>query len=218
MMNEGWYQTVDASSPLTQGDMIFDCPLLGWADVGQGSAPNGQVEGALERLATAFREDVVAMTQACDLEHRKVAYVVLCPHVSLSTFRRIWHEWMTARGQNASEKAWKRTCEDIADGYVWNQAFLNRSEQAGATAEIRVVDFHDIFTVPRSFLEALLQERQSPRLRLLPPYREHLSQAFARFFMRVGHARFDELPSEASRSRKPKPSCRTLLHHPLRVA
>jgi hypothetical protein len=24
------------------------------------------------------------------------------------------------------------------------------------------------------------------RLRLLPPYREHLSQAFARFFMRVG--------------------------------
>ena len=24
------------------------------------------------------------------------------------------------------------------------------------------------------------------RLRLLPPYREHLSQSFARFFMRVG--------------------------------
>jgi hypothetical protein len=45
---------------------------------------------------------------------------------------------------------------------------------------------HDIFTVPRSFLEALLQEQQLPRLRLLPPYREHLSQAFARFFMRVG--------------------------------
>ena len=69
---------------------------------------------------------------------------------------------------------------------MWNQAFLNRSEHAGLAAEIRVVDFHDIFTVPRSFLEAVLQERQLPRLRLLPPYREHLSQAFARFFMRVG--------------------------------
>jgi len=28
--------------------------------------------------------------------------------------------------------------------------------------------------------------KQGNRLRLLPPYREHLAQAFARFFMRVG--------------------------------
>lgn len=186
MMNEGWYDTVDPSSPLTQGDVIFDCPLLGWGSVGQPSAESTQVQGTLEELVSAFREDVVVMTQACDLEHRKVENVVLCPHVSLSTFRRIWEEWMTARGHNPSEKAWKRSCEDIASGYVWNQAFLNRSEQPGLATEIRVVDFHDIFTVPRSFLEALLQERKLPRLRLLPPYREHLSQAFARFFMRVG--------------------------------
>ncbi len=31
-----------------------------------------------------------------------------------------------------------------------------------------------------------LAVRRSPRPRLLPPYREHLAQAFARFFMRVG--------------------------------
>jgi len=93
---------------------------------------------------------------------------------------------MTARKQNPSEKAWKRACDDIANGYVWNQTFLNRSGQGELASEIRVVDFHDVFTVPRSFLEMLLKGRQSPRLRLLPPYREHLSQAFARFFMRVG--------------------------------
>jgi len=29
-------------------------------------------------------------------------------------------------------------------------------------------------------------KQKDQRLRLLPPYREHLSQAFARFFMRVG--------------------------------
>jgi hypothetical protein len=43
-----------------------------------------------------------------------------------------------------------------------------------------------VFTVPRMFLESLLRQRAAPRLRLLPPYREYLSQAFARFFMRVG--------------------------------
>jgi len=49
-----------------------------------------------------------------------------------------------------------------------------------------LVDFHEIFTVPRAFLESLIKQRGKIRFRLLPPYREHLSQAFARFFMRVG--------------------------------
>jgi hypothetical protein len=43
-----------------------------------------------------------------------------------------------------------------------------------------------VYSVPRGFLESLLNQRMQSRLRLLPPYREHLSQAFARFFMRVG--------------------------------
>jgi len=63
---------------------------------------------------------------------------------------------------------------------------VNSSAIDGHAMEHRVVDFHAIYTVPRDFLESLLKERQKPRLRLLPPYREHLSQAFARFFMREG--------------------------------
>jgi hypothetical protein len=43
-----------------------------------------------------------------------------------------------------SEKAGKRTCEDIAAGYVWNQTFLDRSAHPGLTTEVRVVDFHDV--------------------------------------------------------------------------
>jgi len=39
-----------------------------------------------------------------------------------------------------------------------------------------------------------LAQRGEPRLRLRPPYREHLSQAFARFFMRVG------LPTDIKRT------------------
>jgi len=84
---------------------------------------------------------------------------------------------------------WRGTlanCEDIAAGYVWNQTFLDGFEHPVAGIEIRVVDFHDVFTVPREFSEAILSQRNVPRLRLLPPYREYLSQAFARFFMRVG--------------------------------
>jgi hypothetical protein len=185
-MNDGWYQVIEPGASLNQGDVIFDCPLLGWSTPAPRPSSSLAEQAILTRLASAFREDVIVMTQACDLEHRKVENVVVCPHVTLSVFQGIWQEWMTARGQNASAKAWKRACEDIANGYVWNQAFLNRFEHSELATDIRVVDFHDIFTLPRTFLESLLIERQLPRLRLLPPYREHLSQAFARFFMRVG--------------------------------
>ncbi len=51
----------------------------------------------------------------------------------------------------------------------------------------------EVFTLPRPVLESLLKARGVSRPQLLPPYREHLSQAFARFFMRVG------LPSPVTR-------------------
>jgi len=41
------------------------------------------------------------------------------------------------------------------------------------------------YHVSIDFLIDLIKKKDK-RLRLLPPYREHLSQAFARFFMRVG--------------------------------
>ena len=48
-----------------------------------------------------------------------------------------------------------------------------------------VVDFRSVFSVPINYLSAKAKS-QEKRLRLKPPFREHLSQAFARFFMRVG--------------------------------
>jgi hypothetical protein len=185
MMSEHWYEVVPAETSLTQGDLISDCPILNWSRQNpvEVSAPAG-VEN-LRQLITPFVADVVVMTQACDLEHGKVANVVLCPHLSLTGYRTLWENSMKQAGHNPTEKSWRRVCDDIANGYVWNQAFLNRRNEE-PTLDIRVVDFHELYTLPRSFLESVSQQRGKERLRLRPPYREHLSQAFARFFMRVG--------------------------------
>lgn len=56
----------------------------------------------------------------------------------------------------------------------------------GFEHEIQIVDFRTVFSVPFGFLTELARRRPNKRLRLRSPYREHLSQAFARFFMRVG--------------------------------
>ena len=130
--------------------------------------------------------DVVVMTQACDLEEGKVVNVTLCAHSPLAEWKRSWRDSMKAKSQVPTDKAWRGQCEDIKNGYVWNLSMLNAGGIEDIQLEHRIVDFHEVFTVPREFLESLLRERDERRLRLLPPYREHLSQAFARFYMRVG--------------------------------
>lgn len=54
-----------------------------------------------------------------------------------------------------------------------------------AIREIRIVDIRRIFSLPVGFVRKEA-EGVDARLRLLPPYRAHLAQAFARFFMRIG--------------------------------
>jgi len=150
-MADAWYELVDASIALTQGDLISDCPVLAWKastlDV-RGGSESEVLQSGIDAIST----DVVVMTQ----------------------------------GQNPTEKAWKAHCNDICNGFVWNLTMLNGCRIGESSIDNRITYFHEVFTVPRSFLESLLVQRNRARFRLLPPYREHLSQAFARFFMRVG--------------------------------
>lgn len=48
-----------------------------------------------------------------------------------------------------------------------------------------IVQFDHPIVLPKTVIQNYFL-RQPKRLRLLPPYREHLAQAFARSFMRVG--------------------------------
>lgn len=184
-MSNDWYRVVDSTAELTQGDLIFECPLIGW-----GSDPlltGKSIEKEVLKAATkAIAADVVVMTQACDLEQKKVRNVILCLHSSLEDYKKVWESTMRKRGQEPTTKSWNSHYEDIPDGFMWNLSILNSANCNGIIISPRVVDFHEVYSVPRPFLESLLRQRGEPRLQLLSPYREHLSQAFARFFMRIG--------------------------------
>jgi hypothetical protein len=185
-MSSVWYEVVNPGVGLTQGDIILECPLLRWAI---GDAVDAEPESSEERLyrsATAFKADVVVMTQACDLEQGKVADVVLCPCCTLSTYKKAWETAERAKSQNPTQRAWSVLCRDIKDGFIWNLFLMNCMREGDLACEHQIVDFHAIHTAPKVFLDAMLMERGAKRLRLLSPYREHLSQSFARYFMRVG--------------------------------
>lgn len=184
-MTSTWYETIEADVSLTQGDLVFDCPIITWSSSGFELGEN-QESQVLQRMSVAISADVVVMTQACDLMHEKVSNVIVCPHTSLTEYKASYEEEMKKQNQNLTVKAWRSHCNDISDGFVWNLSMLNKGDEGQISIEHRIVDFRDVYTVPGEFLKSLLTQRSKPRLRLLPPYREHLSQAFARFFMRVG--------------------------------
>jgi hypothetical protein len=91
---------------------------------------------------------------------------------------------MIASGQNPTPKAWENESKQLRNGLIWHKSLLNSDKNL--KLDHRVVDFYDVFTLPVTFLEQWLKRKNKDRPRLRPPYREHLSQAFARFYMRVG--------------------------------
>jgi hypothetical protein len=193
-MTEQWFALVGHDVPLTQGDIIVDCPLLKWKSPKNEVEPpdsvaQGESVDRLFRHAAGIRADVVVMTQACDLEHGKVSDVVLCPCLPLSKYKSLWETAERARNQNPTAKAWKRFCEEITDGSIWNLFMMDSVPEGELSSEHRIVDFHSVNTVPRAFLEGLLAERGIKRLRLLPPYREHLSQFLREVLYAGGLAR-----------------------------
>ncbi len=148
----------------------------------EGAKEEETLKGAVE----AIKANVIVMTQACDLEQAKVEQIILCPHLDIDEYKKLWEEKRTEDGVGIGGKAWKSEYNDITDGYVWHLAMLNNEMDLEVTMNHRIVDFHYIYSAPRTFLESLLEQRKKTRLRMMPPYREYVSQAFARYFMRIG--------------------------------
>mgnify|MGYP001573667107 CR=1 FL=1 len=168
MTNYPWYELVEGSS-LLQGDFLDKCPII--APHGLYTPSSGEAQ-EVETITTEY--DVVVMSQSCDIEHGKLDLVLVCPHWSLE-------EW---EQKNPSFKS-PKTREPLRRGNLPGYHLLNKCDLAGIERNYRVVDFRSVYSLPLNFLKDFAGG-PGRRIRLLPPYREHLSQAFARFFMRVG--------------------------------
>jgi len=182
-----------------QGDILEACPVAIFAD-----KPGWHEAADLENLLKVLRESVgittvraIVMTQACDLLQGKVRYAILCPVYRLDEFRIAWEQRLREAGQLGNERNWQKELRNIRDGRIWNLTMLSdrpKSEAGGLLTPHLIVDFHEVFSLPIAFVEAWTRKTGGGRLRLRPPYREHLSQSFARYFMRVGLPVDIELP------------------------
>lgn len=165
MVNYPWYEVIENDNQLHQGDIIHACPVI---------IPKNSLIAGQTVEADVYEYDVIVMNQTCDLTNNKIELVAVCVLWSLEEL-----------GSSGSHFAGNKGREELRRGYLAGYHLLNKCYLSGFEHDFYVADFRNIYGVPYNSLLSMVQTKPK-RLRLLPPYREHLSQAFARFFMRVG--------------------------------
>ena len=120
----------------------------------------------------------VILSQSCDLVNNKIDIVLVCPTITLVDFKNNLPE------SEQSSRAFKKHVENLKKGHLPGYHLLNKEEDLGINGYL-VVDFRNVYGIHINNLKTIAGNLGN-RIRLNPPYREHLSQAFARYFMRVG--------------------------------
>ena len=166
MSEPSWFSVVEGAD-LEQGDLLPNCPVPFVQAFGE-LADNEEVNVTVEL------HDLCVLTQSCDLVNEKVETILLGRVVT-------WEDVVVAKGQGYSGSKMRKK---VREGLQPALCLLHRRREE-PKLPWSVVDFQHLYVLPRKLVveRALSLGR---RLRLESPYREHLAQAFARYFMRVG--------------------------------
>ncbi|MDP3313578.1 hypothetical protein [Lutibacter sp.] len=168
-MEYAWYYKIDTNENIEQGDLIPDCPIvIPPSEIAEGKEPDISIELI----------DSIILSQSCDLVNDKINIVLVCPFYDLKIFLENLPE------DQKSKRAQRKNIENLKKGFLPGYHLLNKSEE-NFINDYLVVDFRNVYGIQIDSLKTIANSKAS-RIRLLPPYREHLSQSFARYFMRVG--------------------------------
>lgn len=197
-----WYDTGFVEDKLSQGEILFNCSVL------EPQVTLDEFQSSKTDLtADIIRGNFVLLSQSCDLEQDTIEMVVLSSVYSVGRFV-VNDPSLYTKAHQCSEtksipipsqepereqtflrlaqecKSVRRHIDKIRRGEI-NPLIISCMNSAVPAFLSSVVGFHRIYSAPKSYLLELARS-QNPRIRLRPPYGEHLSQAFARYFMRVG--------------------------------
>jgi hypothetical protein len=150
-------------SPIDQGDIVVECPLVFLINYDANVPADARVECVPTR--------VLVLTQTCDLAQKKTTAVTVA----------IVHEARSLVDQGLLKPADVRGPVRAARVYGWY--FLPASSDLGLNEMI--VDLRQLHTVRLDLLTSLSRDGKR-KARLLSPYREHLAKHFADTYSRIG--------------------------------
>lgn len=170
-----WSQT--KGPELNQGDLLPGIPVplfrLPIRD-------EMQIEGDVETVTEIVVRDAIIVSHTCDLLQDKIRLVALCPVLTITDYEE---------QQPRFAKEWKNVQKGRHEGLH----LLGPSNESGDHKKALVVDFREIISLPRGYVERHASDCDN-RYRLASPFLEHFSQCFGRFYMRVALPEFISLP------------------------
>jgi len=172
MIQNEWFEFVEPEDQIAQGDIFFSVPIL--------KHPINPSEIKIGYTAAFEIEklDGIILSQSCDLEQETIDMVLFCPIFPID-------EVALNLADANTQKAIISTKERLWDGRYLAYHVLNKCELEGFNNDFFVVDLKNPRSLPIDFIKKLT-ELSPKRIRLKTPYREQLSQSFARVIMRVG--------------------------------
>jgi hypothetical protein len=157
------YSAPAPDSPLDQGDIIEDCPVVLISDIDPDMLDAPQIDCALNR--------VIVVTQTCDLANQKARFVTVA---------------VVRAAQDLIEEQLVKASDirgPIRGGRVYGYYFLPKSVERDLPEMI--VDFRQLHTIPHDILISLCRLGKR-RARVQPLYREHLARHFGDTYSRIG--------------------------------
>lgn len=154
------YEATDHLSPITQGDILSNCPFL---------EARYTTEFALEVVQDI--SNVIVLTQACDIAQGKVSYLVTA---------KIYSAKLLVEQGILKDKLIR---EQIRRHQVYGWYFLPACNN-DPDMEESLVDLRNLCTLPLKMVEQLVADG-SRMGRLMSPFREHLAKHFADTYSRI---------------------------------
>ncbi len=171
-LDDEWYEVTNGGT-LRQCDILRGCPVI---------RLDGKLQWPIDAsspIPAKFQKyDLIILTQSCDLENSKVEDILLA---QVNAWPAVVRLEIERNNQIVKKRDFRKK---LVEGNIPGLALLHRYD-GEPRLDWSIVSFQKLHTVQKDFLVEFASVL-GPRLRLRPPYREHLAQAFARFIMRVG--------------------------------
>lgn len=173
-----WFSRHASAGGVQQGLILPEFPVPDYSRVDYAMLAS---DGNEELPVEIKTNDLIVMTQACDLENDKVKNVTLC---RVYTLREYLIEASLSKNKAAS------LIDGLNSGRVTNMCLLNRPADnlyESAFEDYLVVKFDESVNFPIEIVRQRVSNETNDMMVLLPPYREALSQSYGIFYMRVGN-------------------------------
>lgn len=175
-----WYTEVEGKEKLTQGDIVFNCPVV--------------VTYAKDNVLKAgkIQSNFIVLSQACDLENDKISNITLAEVLSMEQVNTILGkqnntniDLNNSMKRFDTSKSIKNFGKEINKNAYPRYQILDKYKSLNLELPFSIIDFSEIHNIPSDYFKSQLVGL-GYRLRINSPYRELIAQRFGSFYSRIG--------------------------------